>query len=175
MENIKEATVTKNIVFTAMFIGIGIILPSIFHTANMAGNMFLPMHIPVLICAIVCGYKYGMICGFIVPIVSSVLTGMPPLFPVGIIMSLELACYGGVLGFLLKKYNIITSLILTLLAGRIVSLIGNIIVFGLFKNTFVFSSFIIGAFVTSIPGIIIQIVLIPLIYKSLKKRGFVNA
>lgn len=174
MKKLQKEFNTKRLLITSMFIAIGIVLPSIFHNFNMAGNIFLPMHIPILICAIICGEKYGGICGAIVPILSSFLTGMPPIFPVAIIMSLELGCYGLILGVLLKRRSIIVSLIITLLAGRIVSCIANFIILGVVQNTFAFSTFMMGAFVTALPGIIIQLILIPILYNFFKRRGYIN-
>lgn len=174
MKKLKKEFNTKRLLITSMFIAIGIILPSIFHNFNMAGNIFLPMHIPILICAIICGGKYGGICGLIVPILSSFLTGMPPIFPVAIIMSLELGCYGLILGVLLKRRSIILSLIITLLAGRIVSCIANFIILGVVQNTFTFSAFIMGSFITALPGIIIQLILIPILYNFFKRRDYIN-
>ncbi len=174
MQKLKKEFNTKRLLITSMFIAIGIILPSIFHNFNMAGNIFLPMHIPILICAIICGEKYGGICGLVVPILSSFLTGMPPIFPVAIIMSLELGCYGLILGILLKRRSIMVSLIVTLLIGRIVSCIANFVILGVVQNTFAFSAFIIGTFITALPGIIIQLILIPILYNFFKRRDYIN-
>ncbi|MGG7076720.1 ECF transporter S component [Clostridium sardiniense] len=174
MKRLKNKSNIRKILITSMFIAIGIILPSIFHTFNMAGNIFLPMHIPILICAVICGGKYGGICGLIVPILSSFLTGMPPIFPVAIIMSLELGCYGLTLGILLKRRSILVSLIITLLVGRVVSCIANFIILGVVQNTFAFSAFLMGAFITALPGIIIQLILIPILYNFLKRRDYID-
>lgn len=173
MEKIKW-TKTRKIVVTSFFVCIGVILPTIFHSFNMMGNVFLPMHIPVLICALICKERWGTICGFLVPIISSILTGMPPIFPVAIVMGFELACYGFLLPKLLNKYNIYISLIIALSLVRVVSCIINFILLGVVPSYTALYTFIIGLFITALPGILIQIILIPIIYKFFIKRGLIN-
>lgn len=172
--SLSNWTKSKGIILTSLFICIGIVLPMVFHSFSMAGNMFLPMHIPVILCAIVCREKWGAFCGFLVPIISSFLTGMPPIFPVAIVMSFELACYGAILPILIKKYNIYVSLIITLFIGRIFACIVNFFILGVVPSINALITFIGGLFITALPGIIIQLILIPILYKFLKKRGLVN-
>jgi len=136
--------------------------------------MFLPMHIPVLLCGLVCGWRYGMITGIIVPIISSFLTGMPPLYPVGIAMALELAAYGAIIGILSERMNVIAALVGAMLGGRVVLGISNVILMGLAGKSYAFSAFIAGAFVTALPGIILQLILIPAIYLILEKSNLLK-
>ncbi|MEG3041536.1 MAG: ECF transporter S component, partial [Clostridium sp.] len=100
----KKST-TINMVISALFIAIGILLPQMFHSLGMSGTIFLPMHIPVLLCGLICGWRYGALVGIIIPLFSSVLTGMPPIYPVGVSMAFELAAYGAASGILSKKTN----------------------------------------------------------------------
>jgi hypothetical protein len=164
---------TKNIIYTSLCIAIGIILPQAFHLLPIpnVGSVLLPMHIPVLICGFICGYKYGAICGLILPFLSSILTGMPPLFPIGVSMMAELATYGALTGILYEvtKGKILPSLLLAMLGGRIIMGISNTVFMGLADMTFGFEAFIMGAFVTALPGLIIQIIIIPSILFALKK------
>ena len=75
----KNKSSVKNMTLTAVCIALCVVLPIAFHSIPDAGSVFLPMHIPVLICGMICGGPYGLICGFVGPLVSSVLTGMPPI------------------------------------------------------------------------------------------------
>lgn len=163
----------KNLILTALFIAVGLLLPSVFHMFGGAGPVFLPMHIPVLLCGFVCGWKYGLICGIITPLLSSIITSMPPLFPVGVGMMCELATYGLLCGLLYRglKQNIYVSLLGAMLGGRVMSGIANMIFMGIAGKPYGLTVFLTGAFVTAIPGIIIQIVLIPLLVKALEKAG----
>jgi thiamine transporter ThiT len=80
---------TKDLVKAALFLALGIILPYIFHMeGGMGGQMFLPMHIPVLLCGFILGERYGLLVGILTPVLNSVITGMPPIYPVALAMML---------------------------------------------------------------------------------------
>lgn len=160
---------TLKLVLAGFFTAIGIALPVAFHALSLSGSIFLPMHIPVLLCGLICGWKYGLVTGVIIPFLSSILTGMPPIYPVAISMAFELATYGAVIGLLSKKTNTIVALIVSMLSGRAVLGIANVILLSLSGKTYAWPAFISGAFVTAMPGIIIQLILVPAIFAVLKK------
>lgn len=166
--------VIKNIGLSAMFIAIGLVLPLLTGQIPRIGNLLLPMHIPVFICGLVCGWKYGAIVGFVLPLMRSVIFGMPVLFPTATAMSFELLTYGLVVGFiygLSKKKSIFmlyASLIIAMLAGRAVWACAQIILLGIAGSKFTIQMFMAGAFLNAIPGIIIQFILIPAIMVRLK-------
>lgn len=167
-------TSTKKIVLAGLFTALGIILPIAFHTFSISGSIFLPMHIPVLLTGLLCGWNLGLIVGFIVPILSSIMTGMPPLYPVALAMAFELATYGTVIGLVSKKANVIVSLIVSMICGRVALGIANVILLGLTGKSYAWSMFISGAFITALPGIIIQLILVPAIYMLFKKSGYIE-
>ena len=159
---------------TALCIALGLALPQVFHMFG-AGTVFLPMHIPVLLCGFIVGGPYGLLCGLITPLISSILTGMPPLFPVGVGMMAELAAYGFLTGFLYKKTkNTYLSLIVAMLGGRVVSAIVKVALMGFGGSPFVLNAFLASAFITPWPGIIIQILLIPVLVMALKKANLIS-
>ncbi len=159
------------ITLSAVFLAIGIILP--FFTAQIKeiGDTLLPMHIPVMLCGLLCGAKYGLAVGLMVPFLRSFLFSMPPLFPNAVWMALELATYGFVIGIFysrLKKRGtagIYLSLIAAMLSGRIVwGIAKTLLLFGS-SQKFTFAAFLAGGLIDAIPGIILQLVLIPIIMK----------
>ncbi|MGL5260484.1 MAG: ECF transporter S component [Lachnospiraceae bacterium] len=169
--------VTRDIAISGLFIAIGIILP--FFTGNipLIGNMLLPMHIPVLFCGLICGWKYGTFVGAILPIVRYFLFGMPILFPIGIAMAFEMATYGFIIGIIYFKrkkiVHIYYSLISAMVLGRVV---WGIVMYMLLKisgGSFTMDAFVAGAFLNAIPGIIIQLILIPMIMIILDRVGIV--
>ncbi|SHM93060.1 Protein of unknown function [Anaerosporobacter mobilis DSM 15930] len=165
---------TIKLVLTAFFIALGLVLPFVTMQIPSIGNMLLPMHIPIILCGFLCGGPYGLIAGFIVPLLRSVLFGTPPMMPIAVAMSMELATYGLVIGLLYhklsdKRWGIYISLIIAMFAGRVV---WGITSFGLFRalgNTFTWKIFLVQAFVNAIPGIIIQLIFIPLIVYQLRR------
>lgn len=172
----KKITGTKTLVFAAMFLALGIVMPFLTGQIPGIGSRLLPMHIPVLICGYVCGWKYGMIVGFVTPILRSAMFGMPPMMPTASAMAFELAAYGAVTGLLYDgicrrfcgTLAIYISLIGAMMAGRLVWGLVSIPLYGLVGNSFAMSMFLAGAFFNAVPGIILQIVLIPVIIMSLR-------
>lgn len=178
MGKARGGTTTKNLVLAALFLALGLVLP--FFTAQIPsiGSMLLPMHIPVLICGFVCGGPYGLLVGAIVPLLRSVMFGMPPML-VAIPMAFELAAYGFMTGFLYKKLkkntvNIYVSLLAAMIIGRIVWGVVKLVMAGMGTSSFGMAMFISGAFTTAIPGIILQIVLIPIIVIALRKASLID-
>lgn len=170
-ENIIRLTLS------AMFIAVGLVLPFLTGQIQQIGNMLLPMHIPVMLCGLICGWKYGLAVGAILPIFRSLTFGMPNLYPNAVAMAFELAAYGFVIGLLyiiIKKKGIVSlyiSLISAMLAGRAVWGIVMAILMGIGKSSFPMSAFVAGALLNAIPGIIIQLVLIPAIMLLLERTG----
>ena len=168
----------KKLVMAAMCVALGIILPMAFHTIQNAGSIFLPMHIPVLICGLLCGWQYGLICGFLTPVLSSLFTGMPPaaILPA---MACELAVYGVLTGICIKfihtgkqLINIYISLTVAMVAGRIVSGILKALIFNV--GQYSFKIFITSSFLTCLPGIIIQFIFVPVLVFALQKSGVIG-
>src|SRR5690606_3692640 len=95
---------TRKLVLAGLFIAIGLVLPFITGQIPEIGKQLLPMHIPVLIAGFVIGWKYGLVVGFIVPILRSLIFLMPPMFPTAVAMSFELAAYGCLTGLLYDKF-----------------------------------------------------------------------
>lgn len=166
----------KNTVLAAMFLTIGVVLPFFTSQIKEIGDTLLPMHIPALLCGFICGPWYGLVTGIMIPLLKSLVSSMPPIYPNAVWMALELATYGFVAGFLYrKKRNPRTGytyvcLITSMIAGRIVWGIAKAVLLGIGGKSFGISAFIAGGFVDAIPGIVIQLVLIPILLKALKKE-----
>lgn len=162
-------------ILAAMFLAIVLILPFLTGQIPQIGSALCPMHIPVLLCGFFCGPWYALLVGLIAPLLRFLLFGMPPLMTTGIAMCFELATYGLIAGTLYKalpnkKPYIYVSLIGAMLAGRIVWGIATVVLYGLVKSEFGWAAFMSGAFLNAIPGIIVQIVLIPILVMSLEKN-----
>ncbi|MEG2597295.1 MAG: ECF transporter S component, partial [Oscillospiraceae bacterium] len=110
----------------------------------------------------------------IIPLLSFLITSMPPLYPVGVSMMFELAAYGIIAGLLYKKCNVFVSLIGAMLGGRIVYGLFNLIILGLAGTPYGMEAFLTSAFVTAFPGIVIQLILIPAVVIILEQTGFLQ-
>lgn len=177
-EQIRQAL--KNLSLAAMFLAIGLVLPFFTGQIPQVGSMLLPMHIPVLLCGLICGWKYGLMVGFVLPLLRSMLFGMPPPFPTAAAMAFELAAYGLISGFLYNrsKWKCIIALyrclIAAMIGGRLVWGAVMVIFMGLSGSSFTWALFLAGAFFNAIPGIILQLVFIPAMMVALDKTGLVR-
>ncbi|MCR1960329.1 Protein of unknown function [Thomasclavelia cocleata] len=164
----------RNIVLSALFLALGFVLPFFTMQIPSIGSMLLPMHIPVIICGFVCGAPLGLIVGFILPLLRSLIFTMPPMFPTAIAMAFELAAYGMISGYLYnrsdkKVFDIYFSLIVSMIGGRIIWGLVSAILCGFSGQVFGISVFVAGAFSNAVPGIILQIILIPVLIVVLQK------
>lgn len=155
-------------ILAALFLAIAYVLPFFTGQIPEIGSMLLPMHIPVLLCGFICGAPWGLLVGFIAPLLRSFVLGMPPLFPTAICMAFELAAYGAVSGLMhkflpRKKPFIYCSLLTAMIVGRLVWGASMFVCVGTGGEGFTFSAFLAGAVINAIPGIIAQIILIPVL------------
>ncbi|MCM1523608.1 MAG: ECF transporter S component [Ruminococcus sp.] len=175
----KRKNRVKDMTLAAMFLALGLCLPFLTGQIPKIGNMLLPMHIPVILCGLICGWKYGFAVGFITPLLRSVLFGKPVLFYDGAAMAFELAAYGLTVGLLYSRsrwkcvVSLYRSMIAAMLSGRIVWGVAKACMLGLGENGFTLNMFVAGAFLNAIPGIILQLVLIPAVMIALNRTGLV--
>lgn len=161
---------TKKLTLSAMLLAIGLILPFFTGQIKQIGNMLLPMHIPVLLCGFLCGEKYGFAVGFILPILRSVCFGMPLMIPTAVAMAFELGTYGMLSGYLNEKTkNAYISLLGAMVGGRIIWGVVSFLLYRVMGNVFTWEIFAAGAFLQAVPGIIIQLVLVPILVHAVNK------
>ena len=175
----KDKKVIQKITLSAMFTALAFVLPFFTMQIEKIGDMLCPMHIPVILCGFICGAPWGLLVGVISPLLRSLIMTMPPMFPTAICMAFELGTYGFVAGLLYKalpkkKPYIYVSLAGAMVIGRIVWGIARIVLLGFDFSKFGWSAFWAGAVLNAIPGIIVQIVLIPVVVMALEKANFLN-
>ena len=167
----KKKTNLRNLILSAMFLALAFVLPFLTGQIPQIGAMLLPMHIPVLLCGFFCGAPWGLAVGFMAPIFRSLILGMPPMFPTALCMAFELASYGLVSGFTYRllpknRFSVYAALILAMAIGRG---IWGIAMFMCMGGNFGLEAFVAGALTSAIPGIILQLVFIPILVISLQK------
>ena len=165
-------TPVKRMTLAAVCIALCVVLPIAFHSIPNSGSIFLPMHIPVLSCGQICSWPYGFLCGLLGPLLSSVLTGMPPAAYLPAMM-VECAVYGAAAGLVLKLVHtkktyldLYIALVVAMLAGRVISGIAKALIF---SPGIAMSAWVASSFVTALPGIAIQLALLPSVVYTLMK------
>ena len=164
---------------SAMLLALGLVLPFLTGQIPEIGSMLLPMHLPALICGFVCGWQWGIAVGFVMPLLRSVLFGMPPMIPTALCMAFELAAYGGAAGLLYRKLSCrgrtIISLVGAMLIGRAVWGVVSMVVYrALLDKTFALAAFWMSGFVNAWPGMVLQLILVPLVVKALERAGMLR-
>jgi len=166
---------TKKVIVSGICLALCMILPFLTGQIPQIGNMLSPMHIPVLLCGFICGPLWGAIIGLVAPALRFVLLGMPPIMPIGISMMFELATYGMVAGVIYSqkrrsKVYLFLGLIVAMIAGRIIWGSTMLLLARLVGFDFTWKLFFAEAFITALPGIILQILIIPPIISVSEKR-----
>ena len=166
----------KKMVFTAVCAALCLVLPMAFHSIPNAGTVFLPMHIPVLLCGLICGWPFGFVCGLVGPFLSSMLTGMPPAAMLPSMM-IECASYGCVTGLMMKYVHtsrpyadLYISMGTAMVLGRVISGLAKSWIFAPGTAPF---AWVTTSLVAGIPGIVIQLVLMPAVIFALTRARLI--
>ena len=169
-------TETKRMALSAVLLCVGLVLPLFTMQIKEIGDTLLPMHLPVLLCGILCGPFYGGSVGLILPFLRSAIFGMPPIYPNAVWMAAELMAYGLITGLVFSRTRkniggIYVSLIAAMLGGRIVWGAVKALLLGVGQSGFTIAAFFTGGFVDALPGIVLQLVLIPLLVKLIRSKS----
>lgn len=178
---VKEKTVrskTYTLVLSALFLAIGIVLPIFTGQIPQVGKTLLPMHLPVLLCGLICGWQYGGAVGFVLPFLRYAMFGVPPM-PNGVAMAFELATYGIIVGVLYSRSRwqcviaLYRALLTAMVGGRLVWAAARAVMTGVASVPFTWEIFLADAFLNAIPGVILQLILIPALMVALHRTGLV--
>lgn len=169
----------KEMTLAAMLLAITYIIPTLTQSIPSFNIWFSPMHLPVLVAGFAIGWKYGLLIGFLAPILRAYTIGMPA--PIAAWpMAFELASYGFITGimyqYLPKRLPYIyLSLITALIFGRGVNILSKLAFLPLFGQKFVFIS-VFNSILQTYPAFILNLILVPLILIALHRakliRGF---
>lgn len=181
-ENVKKhssayrSASLRKLVFSALLFALAYVLPYFTGQIQQIGQMLCPMHLPVILCGFLCGWQWGAVVGFTVPIIRSLTNPMPPMYPTALGMAFELAAYGIIAGIMFRALPkklpfLYVDLLTAMLCGRIVWGTARFFLAGLDPSKFGLAAFWTGAVADAIPGIIVQIVLIPPIVFALSRAN----
>lgn len=171
----KPYSKSFRLVLAALCLALAYLLPFLTGQIPEIGSMLCPMHLPILLCGFLCGPLWGLAVGAVVPLFRSLTLGMPLLFPNAVCMAFELATYSVIAGLLhrafpRKRGYIYASLLLSMLAGRLVWGVAMAACLGLRGGSFPISAFFAGAVTNAIPGIALQIVFVPILVMLLDRQ-----
>lgn len=141
---------------------LAITLPMLFHAVGL-GKVFLPMFLPILALGLLGSWSVALLVGLLAPLISALLTGMPPLAPpIAFIMMGELAALGAVASLARGLgAGIWPAAVVGIIAARAVGLIALVTIgraLGFEQGVYEFA--ILG-FIASWPGIVLQLTVVP--------------
>ena len=163
-------------IYAALYLAIAQVLPFITGQIPEFGAMLCPMHLPALLCGFVCGWPWGLAVGFLAPLLRGVLFGMPALYPTGVAMAFELAAYGAFAGVLYRHLprgplGTYLALILAMALGRLIWGAAQWILSGIAHSEFTAALFLTRAVTDALPGILLQLILIPPLVIAMERTG----
>lgn len=168
----NQLSYVKKLVMAAACVALCVVLPMVFHSFPNGGSIFLPMHIPVLLCGLMCSWPFGLVCGLLGPALSSLITGMPPAAYLPSMM-VECAVYGCSAGLMMRYVrtgkpvaDLYISMVVAMVAGRVVAGLAKSWIFAPGVPPF---AWVTTSLVEGIPGICIQLVLLPLLVTALTR------
>lgn len=171
----------KKIVIAGLLLAIAVIIPYIFHMSGIGGKVFLPMHIPILLGGFLLPPHLAFLLGVLAPLLNSLVSGMPAMFPMAIIMMVELGFYGLITSVLYRKLKVpsILTLLISMFVGRIMAGVMVFLLAIFFSGNIAPAfldpvAFIVAGVATGLPGIIIQLILIPTLVYSIMKYTTIN-
>lgn len=171
-------TKIKKLCICAICAALCYVLPIAFHALAL-GSAFSPIHIPVLLCGLVCGWPYGLLCGIVGPVLSSLLSGMPPMAML-ISMIPELCAYGAFCGLLMKRVrterlylDLYLSLLPSMILGRIVGGLASALFYLSTAQSYSVALWASSYIVGTLPGLILHLVVLPVIVLILMKARLI--
>ena len=174
----KEMTIAKRISLCAMCIALCYVLPLAFHAIGL-GSALSPMHIPVLLCGLICGGWWGALCGIVGPVLSSLLSGMPPMMML-VRMIPELCVYGLAGGICMRfirtgkaTADLYISLAVAMVAGRIVGGIASAIFYTVTTGVYSIALWATNYFAEALPGIVAHLIIVPVLVFTLTKAKLI--
>ncbi len=176
----KSRNSLYNMILTALFIALAIVLPTIIsaNSPDLARTL-CPMHIPIFICGAVCGWQWGMMAGVISPLLRSVLFSAPILYPNAVAMAFELSAYAVIIALMLRLLagklerlaSVYVSMVVAMIFGRLVFAMAKFALLGIDGQAYTWSLFMSEAVLSAGPAIVLQFAVIPPIVYALGGYG----
>jgi hypothetical protein len=160
----------RDIVLSAVMGAMSLALPAAFHAVGL-GSRFLPLLQPLLILGFLASPGWALSTGALMPWVSALLTGMPPLYPpVAAVLSIEGAVIGGVAAVVYRRGRgrIWPALLLAILASRAAGLALSYALAKWFHLPAAFAS--LASLIQGLPGVALMLIAAPAVVAWTRRR-----
>ena len=169
MRNRREQL--RCMVISAVMAALALTLPMAFHAAGL-GSKFLPMLLPLLLNGFLVPVPWAAVTGAVVPPLSSLATGMPPMFPpVAMGMSIEGAILGGAAAAIYggQRSRLWWALLIAVFLGRAAAFASTWLLARLFQLPPTMTS--AAVLIQGIPGVVLQLAVVPVVVGRIARRG----
>lgn len=159
-----------DVLLGGLLMALALVFPVIFHMVGL-GSSFLPMFYPVMAAGFILAFPAALAVGLMSPLVSALLTGMPPFFPpIAFIMMVEgvVLTVLPVLLYQRFKMNIWVSAVLTMAADRLVLLLSVLLLSRLLQLPE--GVLTVTALIRGIPGTLLIPLVIPTVIKQVEPK-----
>jgi hypothetical protein len=170
MKHRQKELYIRDMVWGGVWGALALFLPILFHPFGL-GSHLMPMFLPLLIAGCTLHLRTSLILAVSIPLISSLFTGMPPLYPpIAILMILEALAMNLWLfwAYRKKRWNIYFALIAAFVIQR-----GVRIIFVMAAQeviTIPGSWLLIPVLLWGLPGVVIQTALIPWVLPKIKEQ-----
>lgn len=169
----KKSTISpRELAYGGLFGAAGLTLPILFHLLHL-GHVFMPMYLPLMALAFFASPRVCAATAFVTPLLSAVLTGMPPFYPpVVVAMSMELAVMSALASWAYRRWSgsVLFVLIPVLLLGRVFQAGSGYLLGLLIDLPPRFLSVV--SVVSGWPGLVLMVLVIPPLVRLVRsKRG----
>ena len=176
----RKTVEIRSIVYAGLCLALCQVLPLLTGNIPQVGQQFAPMHFPVLLCGFIAGPVWGGVVGFLAPLLRSFMFSAPAIYPQAVRMAVELCAYGMAAGlfyrYLPKKpFGIFCSLLCAQFFGRLAWGLAqfSLSVFD-HGQEFYLQMVISQTILSSVYGIVIQLLLIPPIVIAMQRARFIS-
>lgn len=161
--------VFKKVLVTLFCMVAGIALPLAMLETPTLLAAFLPMQLPILLCGLANGWPWGLACGLLVPFASHFLLQVPSAQQLSGGM-LQLAVLGFAAGMLYRyvRVRLWVALLFSVLLGWLSYGGLKLLLFFTENAAYSFSAFL-GEMFVGLPGIVAQLILLPLLVLLFQK------
>lgn len=172
----RKRSNSRNLTISALLLALAFVLPFFTGQIPQIGMMLSPMHIPAMLAGFILPLPWAVGIAFIMPLLRSMIFQIPVMLPMALTMAFELASYALIISLLAKVLakswpGIIATLLIAMAGGRIVFTIANFIILNLMGIPFNFSTVFKALTIGGLPGIIVQLILIPPLVIALRRAG----
>lgn len=163
----------REFALAGLFGALGLTLPVVFHALGWGGKVLLPMHLPITVAGFLVGPATAVALGVVVPFLSALLTGMPPIAPpIAPLMAAELAVKAGTASVLYRRlrFPLWVALPGALLADWLILGLAVFLAAGFFAIKASPLMYVAATVAVGLPGTILQVVAVPIGVAAVERR-----